>query len=324
MRATGLDREERSAPDQEEVVFYCDGLRLAATVHRPNGTPPARGWPAVVVCNGFGASRELVVPEIADRLAGAGLLALRFDYRGFGESEGRHHHLIPQEQVQDAGAAVTYLESRDDVDDLAIGLYGTSFGGGHVIALAGTDPRVAAVVAVVPVGDGRRWMRSLRRNWEWNAFRRRLREDRMRRIRTGESEWVDSDEIMVPDPHADAWHQEVIAQFPERKYSLPLETADRLLEYSPQAVVAQVAPRPLLLIHVVDDDLVPTDESEQLFAAAGQPKRLVLLPDTHHHDIYAGEPFEAVMSEAVPWLVDALGGRPPGSAGAPNSRVVDG
>lgn len=302
-------------PTQKDVVFYCDGLRLAATVHLPTGEPPPRGWPGVVVCNGFGAGRELAVPDIANRLAAAGLLALRFDYRGFGESEGRHHYLIPQEQVEDARAAVTYLESRDDVDDGAIGLYGTSFGGGHVIALAGTDPRVRAVASVVPVGDGTRWMRSLRRNWEWNAFRRRLRADRMRRIRTGESEWVDSDEIMVPDPHADAWHQEVIAQFPERKYSLPLETADRLLQYSPQAVVAKIAPRPLLLIHVVDDDLVPTDETHHLYAAVGEPKRMVLLPGVHHHDIYSGEPFEAVMSHAVPWLTGALS-RPPPDPGA--------
>lgn len=306
-------RDEVRSPRQEDVAFYCDGLRLAATVHFPSRQPPAAGWPAVVVCNGFGAVRELVVPEIADVIAGAGMLALRFDYRGFGDSEGRPHYLIPQEQVEDARAAVTYLESRDDVDGAAIGLYGTSFGGAHVISLAGTDPRVRVVVSVVPVGDGRRWMRSLRRNWEWNAFRRWLRDDRMRRIRTGQSEWVDSDQILIPDPHADAWHKDVIARFPERKYSVPLETADRLLDYSPQAVVGQIAPRPLLLIHVVDDDLVPTDETEQLYAAAGLPKRKILLPDTHHHDIYAGEPFETVMSFAVPWLQAGLTGAPIGA-----------
>ncbi|MPZ63520.1 MAG: alpha/beta fold hydrolase [Propionibacteriales bacterium] len=287
---------------QEDVAFYCDGLRLTATVHRPAGQTPAPGWPAVVVCNGFGASKDLVAPDIADRIAAAGIMALRFDYRGFGQSEGRYHHMIPQEQVEDARAAVTYFESRDDVDDEAIGVYGTSFGGAHAISLAGTDTRVRAIVSVVPVGDGRRWMRSLRRNWEWNSFCRRLHEDRMNHVRTGESEWVDSDEIMVPDPHADAWHQEIIAQFPERKYSLPLETANRLLDYSPQSVVAQIAPRPLLLIHVVDDDLVPTDETEQLYAAAGEAKRKVLLSDMHHHDIYAGAPFETVMSYAIPWL----------------------
>jgi fermentation-respiration switch protein FrsA (DUF1100 family) len=318
MPAAELHQDDLPGPRQEDVAFYCDGLRLTATVHYPPEPRPAQGWPAVVVCNGFGAGRELVVPDIADRIAEAGMLALRFDYRGFGESEGRRHYLIPQEQVEDARAAVTYLESRDDVDGEAIGLYGTSFGGAHVISLAGTDPRVRAVVAVVPVGDGRRWMGNLRRNWEWNAFRRRLREDRMRRIRTGESEWVDSDEIMVPDPHADAWHQEIIGQFPERKYSLPLETADRLLDYCPQAVVARIAPRPLLLIHVVDDDLVPTDETEQLYAAAGQPKRKILLSGAHHHDIYTGEPFEAVMSSAVPWLRAGLAGEPVATERSPD------
>lgn len=298
-----------AAGSEEDVVFYCDGLQIAATVHVPAGREARGRYPAIVVCNGFGASKDLVVPDIARALCEDGYVVLRFDYRGFGRSAGQRNRLIPQEQVDDTRAALSYLSTLEYVDDTALGLYGTSFGGGHAVSVAGTDERVQCVVAVVPVGDGETWLRSLRRNWEWNEFHRRVEEDRRHRLLTGESEWVDSDEIMVPDPHSDKWHQIVIDQFPERKYSLPLETADKLLSYSPQAVVANISPRALLVIGVQHDDLVATSHTERLFAAAGEPKRKVILADLHHHDVYSGSAFDTVLRHASEWFGRHLRGR---------------
>lgn len=305
----GVDAVENEHGTVEETEFYSDGLRLAASVHRPAGWSAEHGHPGIVICNGFGASKELVVPDIADALAAVGFVALRFDYRGFGNSEGHPYRLIPHEQVEDARNAVTFLASLDGVDPEALGVYGTSFGGAHAISLAGTDTRVNAVVAVVPVGNGPRWMQSLRRNWEWNEFQRRVEADRITRVRTGKSTWVSSDEVMVPDPHSDSWHQAIIRQFPERQYNLPLETADAILSYRPYAVAHSIAPRPVLVIAVADDDLVPTEQAEEIYNSCGEPKRLILLPGIHHHDVYTGDPFQRVLSEASKWFQEHLAPR---------------
>lgn len=50
--------------------------------------------------------------------------------------------------------ALTYVESRDDVDSNRLGVFGISYSGGHVLILAAIDSRVKAAVSVVPVVDG--------------------------------------------------------------------------------------------------------------------------------------------------------------------------
>ena len=73
------------------------------------------------------------------------------------------------------------MQAQPDVDGARLGLHGTSFGGGHAVATAAVDQRVRVVVSVVSVGNGRRWMQSLRRAWEWAAFLRRVEEHRTQR-----------------------------------------------------------------------------------------------------------------------------------------------
>jgi fermentation-respiration switch protein FrsA (DUF1100 family) len=63
---------------------------------------------------------------------------------------------------------------------------------------------------------------------------------------------------------------------------MPLETAEALIEYKPEALVERLAPRPLLLIHGVNDRLTPVDESQSLFQRAGEPRRLEVIPTMDH------------------------------------------
>ena len=108
----------------------------------------------------------------------AGFVFLAFDYRGWGESDGK---LIPVEaipkpdekgevtmkarvvrwqmdfadQVQDIRAAISFLAGEPCVDPERIGILGTSYGGGLVTWVASVDPRVKCVVAQVPGMGGR-------------------------------------------------------------------------------------------------------------------------------------------------------------------------
>lgn len=91
----------------------------------------------------------------AERFRAAGYACLVFDYRYFGASGGEPRQLLDIEsQLQDWASAIAHVRSRSDVDTSRIVLWGSSFGGGHVIVAAARDQQVAAVVSQCPFTDG--------------------------------------------------------------------------------------------------------------------------------------------------------------------------
>ncbi|MFQ5895634.1 MAG: alpha/beta hydrolase [Nitrospinota bacterium] len=294
---------------EEPVRFYSGGERLEGALFLPEEASAARPGPGVVLCAGFGGVKELYLPDNARRLAQAGYVSLTFDYRGFGASGGKRGRLFPLAQVEDIRNAVTFLGHRPEVDSRRIGLYGTSFGGANVSYAAAHDPRVACTVSVVGIGDGERWLRSLRRLWEWDAFLARVEEARRRRVLAGEETYVDPFEVMVRDPATEAEHQARAKRQPLPKWELLLESAEHIIAFKPEATVARIAPRPILFIHSERDVLVSPDESRRMYAASGEPKKLLLLPGAAHYDVYHPPTFDAVMDAAVGWYGEFLKGQ---------------
>ena len=136
----------------EPVEFRVDSDVLRGDLYRPEGeTRP----PVVVMGHGFGAERRFRLPAFAERLCSAGLAILLFDYRGFGDSEGTPRGLVdPERHLADFAAAVCRARELEQVDGSRLALWGTSFGGGHVLVTAARLPGIAAVVAQVPHVDG--------------------------------------------------------------------------------------------------------------------------------------------------------------------------
>jgi pimeloyl-ACP methyl ester carboxylesterase len=248
------------------------------------------------------------MPDIAKALVAAGYVALVFDYRGFGESEGPRWRLIPEEQVRDARAALTFVAAEPQVDADRLAVLGLSLGGSNAVAAAALDRRVGAAVAIEAMGDGERWLRGQRRYWEWLDFQALLAEDRGVRVRTGQSARVDPLDIVVPDPDSRAFLEAAYREYPQMKCDLPLETAEALVEFRPEALVDRLAPRPVCLIHGADDRLVPADESRRLFARAGEPRRLAVVPGMGHFDwVMPGTPgFRRVTELAVGFLQEVM------------------
>lgn len=287
---------------ESQVTFYCDGVRIVGYLHQPDTQPPGRRLPGIVLCHGFNGAQSVALPEIARHYAAAGFVTLRFDYRGIGESEGVRGRIVPAEYIKDIRAALTFMQTQPTVEPEQLGLHGTSFGGGHAVATAAIDQRVKVVVSVVGVGNGRRWLQSLRRAWEWAAFLRRVEEHRRQRVLTGESLAVSPYELMVPDPPTQAMHAERARLAGRPAPDVLLESAEAILEYAPENLVDQIAPRPVLFVHSAADELVLPDESRAMFERAGEPKRLVLLPGRAHYDVYAGACFVETMSETTAWF----------------------
>ena len=92
-----------SAIVERPVEFPSAGVPLRGYVTAPAG---AAGLPGVVLCHGFLCSMAMDLPEIAARLAGEGFAVLRFDYAGFGESDGDPRgELWPERESADTRAA---------------------------------------------------------------------------------------------------------------------------------------------------------------------------------------------------------------------------
>jgi pimeloyl-ACP methyl ester carboxylesterase len=103
------------------------------------------------MANGFSGTMDWILPAYAERFAAAGLAVLLFDYRYFGESQGKPRQLVSvRRQREDIREAIAFIRGHSRIDPERVALWGTSLGGGHVIAIAAEDPKIAAVIAQVP------------------------------------------------------------------------------------------------------------------------------------------------------------------------------
>ena len=289
-------------PTEKTVHFYSDGIRLAGVLTLP---PDSGQHPGVVLCHGFTGIKELILPYYAHRFVEAGFAALAFDYRGFGESDGPRGRLIPLEQVNDIRNAITFMEAQPEVDANRIGIWGTSFGGAHVPYVAGIDERVKAAVAQVGFGDGERLFRRKADDAQIALMQAMLAADRRQRVLTGDGAMIDPLQLLS-DEDSVKFFNAAVKDLPQLRTQISLETGEKTWEYKPEEVVGRISPRALLLIAVEHDAPCPKEEYEAMYAKAGQPKKLVVLPGLRHYDVYQGAGAETTSGLAIDWYVEHL------------------
>ncbi|OBB91764.1 alpha/beta hydrolase [Mycobacterium sp. 852002-30065_SCH5024008] len=144
---------------REDVQFPSGGDLISAWLYRPAGSDPA---PLLVMAHGLGGVRSMRLDAYAERFSSAGYACLVFDYRNFGDSEGRPRQVLDIGlQLADWAAAVAYARTLPGIDPKRIALWGTSFAGGHVIATAARLPGIAAAVVQCPFTDAVASIRTL-------------------------------------------------------------------------------------------------------------------------------------------------------------------
>jgi len=298
---------------KKDISFYSGpGLKLEGSLCLPDASPKSHDpVPGIVICAGPGTGRTPSLsdlhhtPKVSQWLTGEGYAVLHFHYRGVGHSEGPPHRLIPLEMSEDIRAAITFLEQQPEVDAARIGLWGATTGGTNVSYVAGVDPRVKCTVSVSGIGDLGRWQRTVRRYWEWLEFKARLEADRRQRAISGDSELVPVQTITGFGRGMPEFLQKIKKLYPEyvsEDRLLTLESIAALLEFRPETVVAQIAPRAIMWLRAAEDTVVPTPESDAMYAAAGEPKKLVTLPGLEHEDLYFDRGFELMMGHSTEWF----------------------
>src|SRR5256712_7331085 len=283
------------------VTFYSEGVKLDGDVYVPDDVRPREKRAGIVLCHGYTGVKDIYLPDNARVLNKAGYVAMVFDYKGWGASDGPRTRLAPYSRVADVQAALTFLGTLPQVDPQRLGIYGTSYGGATVVWVGAIDPRVRCIVSVVGIGHGARWMRSVRRPDEWYDLLARAAADRCQRTLTGESALVERNEILLPDRQSAALAAAARRQNPAAVNTIPLEYVDDTLGFHPEWVVDKIAPRPILFITTDNDRLVPPEESEHLYAQAGEPKKLVVLKGYGHYEVYVEPAFSEVMAATLDW-----------------------
>jgi uncharacterized protein len=147
-----------SRPNDEPVKIPGNGFVLAGTMSRPASTTE-KTLPAVVLVGGSGpVDRDSLVfgvpilGQIANALADAGFIVVRYDKRGIGQSGGRAEAASLAEFTEDVRGAVKWLSDRKDVDDKRIAVVGHSEGGAVALMAAAKEKRIAAVGLIAANG----------------------------------------------------------------------------------------------------------------------------------------------------------------------------
>ncbi|MEU9214183.1 alpha/beta fold hydrolase [Streptomyces sp. NPDC048415] len=294
--------------ERKDVEFEADGgLTLRGWLFLPGGPGP---HPAITMAHGYAGVRDHGLEPFARAFAENGFVVLLHDHRTFGASDGEPRHDVdPWQQIADWRRAISYLESQPEVNAERIGLWGTSYAGGHAIVLGATDRRLRAVVSQVPTISG--YEQGLRRvDPDARAgLEESLTEDERARFRgeTPRTVAIVSSDPAVPASYRsqgaiDFYLQPKPDGVWENKVTVRSTRAARM--YEPGTWITRVSPTPLLMVVALNDTVTVTDLALAAYERALEPKRLQLLPGSHF-DPYTTQ-FDQSSAAALAWFREHL------------------
>ena len=285
--------------DWRTDTIVSEGTRLAAEVFSPSGRAGER-LPCILMAHGWGGTVRRLRRDAAV-FAQAGYLAVAFDYRGWGNSnprillaspapEGKPHRfeaeviavrevVDPVEQGRDWLNALHWLQAEPMCDTDRIGVWGSSYSGGHVLYGAAHDKRVKAVFSQVGGMDSRFVVST-------DEARARTLGDATKRTR-GE----------LPYPEPGAVEVGSLRGAPIR---------EKLMHYAPVELARQASHAALMFVIAENEELFDNrDHAIKAHAAATGIKKLVTIPGIAHYGIYR-EARERAQQLAVEWFNEHL------------------
>jgi uncharacterized protein len=298
---------------RSDVEFDAQGTTLRGWLYVPDGA--GGPVPTIVMAHGFSAVKEMYLDRFAEAFAAAGLGALVYDHRNFGASDGEPRQEIdPWAQVRDYRDAISYAATRPEVDADRIGVWGSSYSGGHALVVGAIDRRVKCVACQVPLISGHRNARRLVRADFVAPVGEMFDADRAARYAgepPGMIPVVDADPLApsaLPTPDSYEWFTETAAtRAPAWRNEVTLRSVEMFWEYEPGAYIGWVSPTPLLMIVAALDHLTVSDLAIEAYERAREPKRLVVLPGPHFA-AYTVD-FDDASGAASGWFVEHLLGR---------------
>lgn len=282
--------------DHKKVTFKNRyGITLAADVYLPKNRGNQR-LAAIVVGGPFGAVKEQASGLYAQTMAERGFVTLAFDASYTGESGGTPRNIAsPDINTEDFMAAVDFIGLQPYVDRERIGAIGICGLGGMALNAVAADKRVKAVVASTMYDMSRVMSKGYndsvtleqraqgleqmsRQRWEDAANGKPAYQPAYNKLKGGEAQFlVDyADYYMTPR----GYHARAV----NSGNSWSVTTPQAFMNMPILTYIAEISPRPILFIH--GEKAHSRYFSETAYAAAAQPKELLIVKDATHVDLY--------------------------------------
>lgn len=294
-----------------EASFRSSGDLLRGWFYMPE--PADEDLPCIVLSHGFSAVKEQYLDRYCALFAANGFATLAFDHPCFGDSEGLPRHEVdPARQIAGLHDAIDFVRTLPAIDSERVGLWGSSYSGGHALCVAARDDRLAAVVAQVPTISGSRAAARRRSVVPPNELEARFDADMAGRRAGAPAEMVDvtsgraADFCALPGDDAHAFFEQSRSFAPNWRNRVTLQSMAMARRYEPAAEIEKIAPCPLLLIAMEDDSLTPADLAREAFDRLDGVKQFHLLPG-NHFDPYT-RLFDVTSDLALRWFRQHLQG----------------
>ena len=228
------------------VVLEVESIKIVGQLYLP-GKGDQIPYPTICVCHGIPAHipdpADRGYPLLAERVCGEGFAVFIFNFRGTGASGG---NLDILGWTRDLKAAIDYLCALPEVDRSRLSLLGFSGGAAVSVYVASQDKRVSSIVTCACPA-------------EFTSF------------------------LNVDEPQSVIDHFRSIGTI--RDENFPQSTEEWLSGFrlvSPIRYVAGIAPRPLLLVHGSQDEVVEVSHAYKLYDSAGEPKQIIIVDGAEH------------------------------------------
>lgn len=137
--------------NKRKVEFKSEGLVLVGNLHLPTGFSENKKYKAVVVTGSWTTVKEQMADLYAAKLAKEGFVALSFDFRNYGESEGQpRNYENPEMKADDIKNAVEFLKTLKFVDTKNLGGLAICASAGYMSAAIAKGADLKAVSLVAP------------------------------------------------------------------------------------------------------------------------------------------------------------------------------
>lgn len=282
--ASAQGRRPYSPPDDikfRQATIMSEGTRMAAELFSPASASDEK-LPTIIMSHGWGGVAALLRRDAVE-FARDGYLVVTFDYRGWGASDARviltspapadkkdgrftaevqevREVVDPLDQTTDLLNVLHWVQGEPQCDTDKIGLWGSSYSGGHVVYAAARDPRVKATVSQVPAFDSRFVIMT-------DEERAQTYKEATARARG---------EIGYPEPGA-----RVIGNL----RGAPIR--EKLARYAPVEDAGKAPGCAMLFVVAENEELFDNAEHGILaHERAKGPKKLVIVPGIQHYGIY--------------------------------------
>jgi uncharacterized protein len=301
--------EQDRAFETGDVEFASCGATLRGMLLLPKDRSDA--LPAIVMAPGMSGVKEGSIMKYAEYFARGGFAVLAYDNINFGASGGEPRQEVdPHLQRRGYRDAITFVSLRPEIDKTRIGVFGTSYAGGHVLEIAAHDRRVKCVVSQIPAISGfDAFLRAVRPDLR-AAVLQAQNEDREQRFlgKPAKTMKVVSDDpteaCAMAGKAAYEYFMEQASVAPNWKNFMTLRSLDLFRGVENAVFSPWISPTPLLMIVALNDELAAPDLALKAYDQAKEPKKLVLLPGNHFSP-YVAE-FALTSNEARDWFTRHL------------------